>query len=1672
MAMNLKDIAKKMSKDAIKTKIKAAVMKATLAVAVVLVKFLPLIILSVLVGSVLLNFQKEIIQAKTTPNVINDTLEIEDFGELIEIKGNDTEGYYWGFKDDADTKLDEVIEELKDNHSTVSIPSKDLLKKMILAQVVTQYPDLGGKSFGSTSSNSYGVGNNAVCDLVLSQLGTPYVVGGESLEEGGFDCSGLIVWAFQEAGYDWGGERKTANGFSQIGRQITREELQPGDLICEGWDGSKYGHIVVYIGNNQVVGAEAVCSLAWNKHTVGACENGCCVRKREMTDEELNGTNTKYITLADYYTGSDNVYSGSSNNSDFVTNFLNAAQEITDYVKANNFQYGHAEYMPPKEDGTTNNDGSKHISCDRLVSWALYKCGYTDQPQYGLCTTVNDSPLMQYCEEKGWLRIDNVNEVQAGDIVFSGATNSTKTTAAHTFICAGDNKRYDCGSVDRIQLINGYSSYSSQPFNEPITNFVCAYRVTTGYVGNSSTVGISEDNNSFQGAIHLRRVTPNKEVGELKDVSTGVTTQKGTYVQANSVGLGTKEDISESIKEKMRGKSMPDGASISYDDLSYLTIPYYDFDGKVQKGNMIVRKELADEVLLIFQELYNIKYPIYKMQLIDNYNGTGEDLDWNSIEANNTSAFCYRNSVGGDTISNHGLGQAIDINPLINPYIAKEGEKSSHDVSNECNYISRNVSTWKDETDKWSLEIAKEAEIDTDTEIYKIFKKYGWTWGGDWNSPKDYQHFEKEDLTDVAHITSKIVEDTNDNESKDNDSDEMIAGDGKEYVIAIDAGHGPSEGANLGYYKTGTSDSSGLNTGMVEWEETRKVADAVADKLSIYSNLKIVRIGNSAENEMVKNSDRVNMAKELGADLYITIHYNGSDDKSVSGTEVYYPLEQGQPDDTVSMQLAQILSETVSNSIGIQNRGIYSEYHASSSGLVIIKHSNLVGFPCVCIEGGYMSNQTDVNQLKGSEGVERYANGIAAGILEYCGLENKGYGQVGSYSGSLTNNAGIQSKIFDLKYVSKELFKQHVNEGNVQALREFTIDEDDSNKIIIATWSNRDGITTISEKIIEPSKTYTQKYTMPIEYLLAYYIDTRNEEFVTELAKLAYDSEFVLAVQDNVTTTLTEVFQAVNVEVNRRKIENHAVVGSWENIKRENGPDKKQSSELIENVSTSVELTYGDTWFVKFYKDINYSSGDLSPYNVSNRVNTVQTINGNVNKSNLAYKSSSKNYNYERHKNDEGDGYVDYTITTTITTTKVNTISYGYNTGQMNVLGNEQKFITLYKSNEDFRTSLKPEWLFRILEKQSSEFLDLTKYLLYLARNQKDDYGVEKFDFSVYNPENFTSINGIYGNTVEEKVWFAFRSAGYSEEATAGVMGNMYQESSFIPYNANAAKGLEWSKQYIENVDNGTISREEFIRDGQGFGLGGFTYSKLKGQIYDYAKSKNTSIGDANTQIEMLLGWVNPEGGADGYATYMMDQPMNGCSREAWMSAGTPEEAAYQFCWIYEKCNPGEANMNIRQTKAREYYEQFKGMTAPTYGADGRIGTIKLTGDNAIKMSQMLTEAIRIADDDRYTYSQTNRDSEFQYDCSSLVYRLYLKYFNIQVPGDTASYGSAYYIGTPTTVELQPGDVLWRSGHVEIYLGNNLRVGAHTDKVAIPDQISVKSYSPPGSFTKVYRFIQ
>lgn len=188
-------------------------------------------------------------------------------------------------------------------------------------------------------------------------------------------------------------------------------------------------------------------------------------------------------------------------------------------------------------------------------------------------------------------------------------------------------------------------------------------------------------------------------------------------------------NISNALKKKMEGKSYIKNKHISYKDLRYIKVKYYNFQGKVKTGEIIVNKKIAQDTVEIFYALYKKKYPIEKMKLIDAYDGNDEK----SMADNNTSAFNYRTVAGTKRLSRHAYGMAIDINPRINPYITKNGANIAPE--NGKLYAQRNVKKCKGKYKKYMIQ--------KNDFICKLLKEHGFTWGGDWNLVKDYQHFEK-----------------------------------------------------------------------------------------------------------------------------------------------------------------------------------------------------------------------------------------------------------------------------------------------------------------------------------------------------------------------------------------------------------------------------------------------------------------------------------------------------------------------------------------------------------------------------------------------------------------------------------------------------------------------------------------------------------------------------------------------------------------------------------------------------------------------------------------------------------------------------------------------------------------------------------------------------------------
>jgi hypothetical protein len=262
---------------------------------------------------------------------------------------------------------------------------------------------------------------------------------------------------------------------------------------------------------------------------------------------------------------------------------------------------------------------------------------------------------------------------------------------------------------------------------------------------------------------------------------------------------------------------------------------------------------------------------------------------------------------------------------------------------------------------------------------------------------------------------------------------------------------------------------------------------------------------------------------------------------------------------------------------------------------------------------------------------------------------------------------------------------------------------------------------------------------------------------------------------------------------------------------------------------------------------------------------------------------------------------------------------------------------------------------------------------------------------------------------IQQQVWTFLTGMGLPEKSTAGIMGNISQESSWDPTEIESGSGV-------------------------GFGLCQWSYSR-RTQLEAYGTDLIHQLnflwaeltGENASSIGCELQWYN----ASGY-TY------------ADFSAGnySPSESAAAFCWCWERPNASEANLSYRQSEAEKFYTQFSGTGGDPYGKQI---------ENAIEWM------INIANDNTHGYDQTNRWGP-DYDCSSFVISGY-EQAGIKLKTNGATYTGnmkSVCISTGFTVvdwggdmsKLVRGDILLNEAdHVCCYIGNGQIVQASENEL-------------------------
>jgi hypothetical protein len=168
--------------------------------------------------------------------------------------------------------------------------------------------------------------------------------------------------------------------------------------------------------------------------------------------------------------------------------------------------------------------------------------------------------------------------------------------------------------------------------------------------------------------------------------------------------------------------SWHEGCPIAVDQLRLMSLNFVGFDGAAHRGELVVNADRAVEIAYAFADLYTARFPIERMETVEKYNSDDDA----SMAANNTSAFNCRAITGGTAWSNHSYGRAIDINTVQNPYISGSGT-----------VYPPNGAPYADRT------LTAPGMIHAGDRTEQAFTTRGWTWGGSWDTPIDYQHFEK-----------------------------------------------------------------------------------------------------------------------------------------------------------------------------------------------------------------------------------------------------------------------------------------------------------------------------------------------------------------------------------------------------------------------------------------------------------------------------------------------------------------------------------------------------------------------------------------------------------------------------------------------------------------------------------------------------------------------------------------------------------------------------------------------------------------------------------------------------------------------------------------------------------------------------------------------------------------
>lgn len=671
-----------------------------------------------------------------------------------------------------------------------------------------------------------------------------------------------------------------------------------------------------------------------------------------------------------------------------------------------------------------------------------------------------------------------------------------------------------------------------------------------------------------------------------------------------------------------------------------------------------------------------------------------------------------------------------------------------------------------------------------------------------------------------------------------------------------------------------------------------------------------------------------------------------------------------------------------------------------------------------------------------------------------------------------------------LKYVDEETFQSYINSADSKALDVYTLDE--NKNLLTATWSySGDSGTTMQSNSPMDYRSATARYTMPFEYPLFFLIDSDCPEFCVRLAELAMNSTMEIAIIDNVTDTktITTVVTTTNETKDIYDVKNGRPTF---NKSETTTTTETSSTEVItESVYTSIQVANVESWATKKDCEIKLNSTSQAGTPV-----TTNSSSPGISQQLVTNTSTKREY-----------VTTGQSIATTITT---ETYQNSYDVTDSEVEENTENFEKIYKEYEDtLRNNMIPDWLFEIMEEnpKTVNMIDLTKYLLYKATGK--DYGVKNFediDFSaLLSLGDIGSTSGsisVYGISLSREDFITGVQNSRCTQVMKDNAGGFYDICK--EYNINPAYAFGHAC-----VETGYGTSSICKTKNNYFGMAAYNdspgasataYGSILDSVRGYCEwvklhsTPGTSEYTADNQRGTEFAAVNPVfAGTPSDNIYVL------FSRYAVLDSTHHGGTAFDANYMYKALGKGNCgHADGTPTTTLEYSEWAE------YTTNERIRIAReIFGTKAFPVVESSTagDIVNVAKDmmqymidNKYNYVQGNyvpletNESKFGHrvDCSSYVCWVLYRC------GYTDASSGGWQLNTDSLPpyltkkgfkkitslsELQPGDIVFFPGHVQIYAGKNssgVRQYFNAGNAPADNSSVYQTYEPSG-FLYAYR---